>query len=282
MKLGRRRLMWAVAGGVLAGLALRLATRADETELKPVEFSVHDCAVLSEPGKLDISKLRLPPGADLTTTAALLNAYRRTSRSRESNGEWVLRGRLDDNAAEALRLRLSQAPLPQALRITSFGGSERAAIAMAEQIAELRLPVIVDTVCGSACANYLLPAAPQVRLEGIVLMHGSPAGCAARLGTWGALRQLEFDTFLTLREAAQRQRDFERRHPHFKALSARSDRPDRGDPSGQAHGWLRASPADMAAAHPGLSVGPGHARAEAAYRTLLQVEPELGEAYFPP
>jgi hypothetical protein len=34
--------------------------------------------------------------------------------------------------------------------------------------------VILDTVCGSACANYLLPAAPRVRLAGIVLMHGSP------------------------------------------------------------------------------------------------------------
>lgn len=282
MTLTRRSLKWAFILGALTALALRAAMRANESPRKHVEFSVHDCSVLKEPGKLDISKLRLPPGTDLETTAALLNTYRRTSHSRQVKGEWVLLGRLDDKAAGALRQRLSQAPLPQALRITSFGGSDHAAIEFAEQIAAHRLPVVVDTVCGSACANYLLPAAPLVRLEGIVLMHGSPAGCSARLGTWGAWRELELDTFLTLRHAAQRQRDFEQRHPHFKALVARSDRPDRGDPSGQAHGWLRASPADMTAAHPGVSVGPGHARAEAAYRALLQAEPELGEAYFPP
>lgn len=275
---GWLRMMLAV---VLLLWAVALGLRHWGASAGVVEIHVGSCAVVTERPRLDASTLRLPADVDRHTTAALLHAFRRDSRHLEQGGDWILRGRIDMAAAQALQQRLQRAPAPEVLRITSFGGNERAAIAMADLIATHRLPVIVDTVCASACANYLLPAAPRVLVDGLVLMHGSPASCEARLGFAGAVRELGWRGFLFLREAARRQRDFEQRHPGFQALVERSAPPHRGDPAGIAHDWRSVPRAELAAAHAGALFGNGHARAAAAYRTLLQSEPRLGSAYFP-
>jgi hypothetical protein len=281
LKLSRRTLWLILAVELLVAGSLHIANRRRDSA-PPVDINVTNCAVVTERQNLDIRGLRVPDGADRAMIITLLNAYWRDSRTSDAGDEWVLHGRIDKTAAQALRERLSQPNPPHALRITSNGGHEHAAIDMAELIATHRLPVIVDGVCGSACASYLLPAAPRVRLEGIVLMHGSAASCQQRLGLWRGLRELGLASFLELRRASQRQHDFEQRHPRFKALVERSAPADRGDPSGAPHIWRHVPPAELVAAHPGLSIGTGHARAEATYRLLQQAWPEFSDAYFPP
>lgn len=62
-------------------------------------------------------------------------------------------------------LPLLSQPRVGALKIRSFGGSEEAAIAMATIVKSRRLRVIVDGVCMSACAQYILLSARSVRVN---------------------------------------------------------------------------------------------------------------------
>lgn len=270
----KRKLWWAFAG--LAAWATAFGLHASRA---PFEFNVDNCDLVTERQGIAIKSLRVPTSVDKPALLKLLNAY--IPKSREVQGEWLLRGHIGDEVAKALEQRLAQVPPPRVLRVNSYGGSEHAAIRIAEQIAKHRLPVVVDGVCGSACANYLLPAAPAVTVDGIVLMHGSPAGCQRRLGTPDAVEKLGWRAAWLLRNAAQRQADFEERHPRFKALVELSVPTNRGDPSGAAHVWRFVPARELTAAHPGLTMGTHHAEVETAFRALLQANPVLSDAYFP-
>lgn len=193
MKPRWRQLRWALAAGLLADAALSAANRLTSAPRPPVEFNVDGCNLVGERQGIDIRSIRVPTDVDKAAALQLMNAY--LPKSREERGEWQLRGAISDAAADALR-------------VNSYGGSERAAIRIAELIARHRISVIVDGVCGSACANYLLPAAPSVTVDGIVLMHGSPAACLRQLGTFGAFEKLGWTGARLLRGAAQRQDDF--------------------------------------------------------------------------
>ncbi|WP_457422159.1 hypothetical protein [Roseateles sp. P5_E7] len=276
MSPAKRKLWWAFAGLVAWATAFGLH-RLNDT---PLEFNVDDCDVVTARQGIDIKSLRAPDGVDKAALLKLLNAYIPNSR-RDKQGEWLLRGKIDLAVAEALEQRLAQGPAPSALRVNSYGGDERAAIRIANLIAKHQLPVIVDGVCGSACANYLLAPAPKVMVDGLVLMHGSPAGCQARLGTFGAFDKLGWRAALLLRKAAQRQLNFEERHPRFKALVELSVPTNRGDPSGATHVWRFVPARELMAAHPRLTMGPHHAEVAAAFRALLQANPALSDAYFP-
>lgn len=282
MQRGKSVVYWVLAGGITAGTISFATTRGES----PLQINAGVCGVVETSALAEIGvvprKLRLSSVSDAQAVAGLLKARASKSNTSDVEGEWVMRGKIDAGAASALRRRLSQAPAPTRLRITSAGGDERAAIDMAYQIADHGLPIIVDTLCGSACANYLLPAAPRVELDGLVLMHGSPAACAARLGIWDGLRQMGWRGFWLLRAAAQRQHDFEKRHPWFKDLVERSALPDRGDPTGATHDWRQVPPAELVAAHPALTVGDGHAKALTGHQALQQQAPKLaGNVYFP-
>lgn len=279
MKPRWRQLRWALAAGLLAGAALSAANRLTSAPRPPVEFNVDDCNLVGERQGIDIRSIRVPTDVDKAAALQLLNAY--LPKSREERGEWQLRGAISDAAADALAARLAAGAAPDALRVNSYGGSERAAIRIAELIARHRISVIVDGVCGSACANYLLPAAPSVTVDGIVLMHGSPAACLRQLGTFGAFEKLGWTGARLLRGAAQRQDDFEERHPRFEVLVERSVPRHRGDPSGAMHVWRFVPAHELTAAHAGLVMGPRHAEVAAAFRALLQTNPALSDAYFP-
>lgn len=60
------------------------------------------------------------------------------------------------------------------LRITSGGGKAWETLQIARRMRG-RINLLVDGLCASSCANYLLPAAKQVRVEphSYVLLHGS-------------------------------------------------------------------------------------------------------------
>lgn len=279
-----KRMLWAtLAAGAIAGAFIV----ADRHRGEPLVINAGLCALV-KPGDTTATdvprkfKFRASDVGDPQVVTALFSALSPRSRSRDVDGEWVIRGQIDRSAADALRHRLAQAPVPTRLRISSGGGNERAAIDMADQIASHGLPVVVDAFCGSSCANYLLPASPQVQVEGIVLMHGSSASCAAQLGVWDGLQQVGLRGVWALHSAARRHDAFEQRHPHFKALVARSAPPDRGDPSGTPHVWRYVRPDELVAAHPALTVGAREAQSLAAYRALQRQAPGLlSDIYVP-
>jgi len=69
------------------------------------------------------------------------------------------------------------------LRIHSEGGSAGEAMAIGDLIARHRIAVLVDGLCGSACAQMVVPAAQSKRVlrGGVLVWHGE--GQAA-LGVW--------------------------------------------------------------------------------------------------
>lgn len=81
------------------------------------------------------------------------------------------------------------------LEITSEGGSVRNAIAIGRSIAARRIELVVAGYCESACANYLLPAAGQVRVKpgARIVLHGSVDGWALARGASLDLYQLQRD-----------------------------------------------------------------------------------------
>lgn len=62
------------------------------------------------------------------------------------------------------------------LVITSAGGNVDVAMFGAHLVSEMKLDVEVVGLCGSSCANYILPAAGRVRIDpySVVMVHGGP------------------------------------------------------------------------------------------------------------
>lgn len=78
-------------------------------------------------------------------------------------------------AACLARLGLDTGPIAE-LRITSRGGDAWATLEIARALRGRLDRVVIDGLCASSCANYLLPSAKRVRVEprSYVLLHGSP------------------------------------------------------------------------------------------------------------
>ena len=65
------------------------------------------------------------------------------------------------NAAMAAAMHTALAHGPRVIRVTSSGGDQLAALALARDIRHARASLIVDGICGGPCANYLFPAAAR-------------------------------------------------------------------------------------------------------------------------
>lgn len=79
------------------------------------------------------------------------------------------------NAAMAGELHTALAHGPRAIHITSSGGDQLAALALARDIRHARASLIVEGICGGPCANYLFPAAARrsVLPGGLVIFSGT-------------------------------------------------------------------------------------------------------------
>lgn len=68
------------------------------------------------------------------------------------------------------------AGLIEELRITSSGGAAWDAMRLMQRYAGRIDLLVVETLCASSCANYVIPAANRLRVEpdSVVLLHGSP------------------------------------------------------------------------------------------------------------
>jgi hypothetical protein len=86
----------------------------------------------------------------------------------EARGDEIrLTGSIDRSTSAAFAALLDgpEADRFRIVRVNSTGGDARAAIAIASLISSRRMSLVVERICGSACAAYLLPAAVHARFE---------------------------------------------------------------------------------------------------------------------
>ncbi|HEY1090759.1 MAG TPA: hypothetical protein VGE47_06695 [Burkholderiaceae bacterium] len=143
---------------------------------------------------------------------------------------------------------------PFKLVINTGGGEGGAGIRLAESVAKLGATVKVVGLCASACANYVLSAAAQIELDGVVAFHGSASMCEAEYGVVGGIRRWGFSGWNTMRTSAAREREFHARYGALSKFIEQSGRPDRGDPSGKPAAWLLVRPEDLRAAGKSVKV----------------------------
>ena len=88
------------------------------------------------------------------------------------------------------------------LTVSSFGGSEDAAIRIARAIHRMNIRVVVDGVCMSACAQYILLSAPSatIRPGSLVALHSS----SYALHGWSSLHARSEPDYARLAEASEK------------------------------------------------------------------------------
>ncbi|PHJ40575.1 hypothetical protein AK966_08375 [Vibrio sp. PID23_8] len=81
-----------------------------------------------------------------------------------------------DSVLEALRVVRNSGAEIEKLRITSPGGDVLSGIELGYFVKENNLDIEVDTLCFSACANYVIPAAKTVLIKNgsLIGWHGGP------------------------------------------------------------------------------------------------------------
>jgi len=85
------------------------------------------------------------------------------------------------NAGIAAQMHAALAHGPRTIRITSTGGDQFPALAIARDIHRARASLVVDGLCGGPCANYLFPAATKrtVSPGGLVIFSGTATSALA-------------------------------------------------------------------------------------------------------
>jgi len=97
----------------------------------------------------------------------------------DPDGALVVRGPTDARFRECIDRHLAQrADGPLVVRLSSAGGDVEPAMAAADKVAALRPQLIIEGMCASSCANYLIPVAGKVTLApGVrIVLHGSIDG----------------------------------------------------------------------------------------------------------
>lgn len=96
-----------------------------------------------------------------------------------SDAELRINGHI--NAAIAAQMHAGLAQGPRTIRITSTGGDQLPALAIARDIRRAHSPLIVEGLCGGPCANYLFPAAARrtVSPGGLVIFSGTATSALA-------------------------------------------------------------------------------------------------------
>jgi hypothetical protein len=116
------------------------------------------------------------------TSVSELGLFARAERpdcSVGSDGELSLRGPTDEGFLGCVTAQLGDpGRRVTTIRLSSAGGDVRAALAAAEVIAQARPSIVIDGMCASSCANYLIPVAKDVTLlpGARILLHGSIDG----------------------------------------------------------------------------------------------------------
>ena len=83
-------------------------------------------------------------------------------------------GEIDDAAAQQFGAALARLGGSPIIVVDTGGGEVDAGLDMADAIAARQATVIVDGICASSCANYLLPASSRrvISTNGVLAFHG--------------------------------------------------------------------------------------------------------------
>ncbi len=125
-----------------------------------------------------------------------------------------LSGEIVRDSSAAFEKALSERQI-DTVRVDSNGGDAEAAIKIGNMMLDRGLAVIVDGLCGSSCANYILPAASKVTYgpKAAVVYHGDVQSSQESNRAWIAAQSKEvqtgFDEY-TLRLTAQEQAFYQR------------------------------------------------------------------------
>ena len=116
---------------------------------------------------------------DSVTRLILLLFMLSAAGSASADDELRINGHI--NAAIAAEMHTALAHGPRTIRITSTGGDQLAALAIARDIRQARASLVVDGLCGGPCANYLFPAAVKrtVSPGGLVIFSGTATSALA-------------------------------------------------------------------------------------------------------
>ncbi|HEY2836897.1 MAG TPA: hypothetical protein VGI89_10040 [Rhizomicrobium sp.] len=88
-------------------------------------------------------------------------------------------------AAVAAQMHTALAHGPRTIRISSTGGEQQPALAIARDLRHAHASLIVEGLCGGPCANYLFPAAVRrtVSPGGLVIFSGTATSALAMVPT---------------------------------------------------------------------------------------------------
>lgn len=134
-------------------------------------------------------------GAALIGTAPAQVGVQLTADVTLAGPEVRFTGRISDEAVERLEslLRSPAGAQVTRLRIESGGGSGLAGIRLGHIVHARALDLVVNRVCGSACAIYVVPAARSVTVEGdaLILFHRFASPLLRQLLTNDLQRQVD-------------------------------------------------------------------------------------------
>ena len=104
----------------------------------------------------------------------LCGATRLFAQTPAAGGEIPLSGHISADMASRLHTALNDGR-PHSLRISSSGGEDLPALAIADDLRRNRTTLVVEGICAGPCANYLFLAAPQrtVRPGALVIFTAS-------------------------------------------------------------------------------------------------------------
>jgi hypothetical protein len=130
--------------------------------------------------------------AFLCIAITLCGATRLSAQTPASTMEIPLSGHISTDMASRLHMLLNDVK-PHTLRVTSSGGEDVPALAIADDIRRNRIALVVDGICAGPCANYLFVAAARrtVQPGALVIFTGSATSRLAmvpsrRLGEIGS------------------------------------------------------------------------------------------------
>lgn len=177
---------------------------------------------------------------------AIRSVARLSTGTSTGNDTIRLEGRIDASTPDALARRMHETNGISTLEINSFGGDAVAAMRIARLLETSGLSLRVAGFCMSACANYLLPAAREVRLVNATIgFHGSPSACFQQWSLIDGLTQWGLSNYLTLWRVAREDQEYMAKYPRLKELITLSQRTDRGAKDGKARDWLLVRPLDL-------------------------------------
>lgn len=189
-------------------------------------------------------------------------------------------GLISERSVEQFERIVSEQKNIISLIINSTGGDEAAAIKMANIIRTRRLRIEVLAQCLSACANYIIGSSHDVTLNGVVALHGSPAGCLNRFGNILFIWKFGLTAYQMIVAAKDREEVFYEQYPSLKKLIKISSDPARGDPSNARHDWMLVRPVEMSKAGLHVTIGSHYEAYEELHFAISKLLPKLvGSVY---